>query len=717
MSLHPALTSPRTLDELLDAWVEADWLRPIDRAVATFLDRHAPGAPALATLAAVLAGHQGGGGHVCLDLAEVLERPDLTLRMPPADPFRPGTVNAPTPREVLRGVTTEAWLDVLRAHPAVCPVSWSDPGRAGEDGHPLVLVEDTRPQLYLRRFWRVEERVAAGLGALAARDTPMDPGGVRPVLEALYPANASGDRTDWQKVACALAIRSPFTVVTGGPGTGKTTTVVRLLAALLSLPDAQTVRPPKIALCAPTGKAAARLAESIGEKVREIGAITDDGFPASHWSSIAGLLPTDVHTIHRLIGTRPLAERPRHHRDNPLDLDIVVVDEASMVGLELMAQLVDALPEQARLVVLGDKDQLASVEAGAVLGELCRNAENGGYPAHLADWLKQASGQSVRVADRPDPVDARIAMLRHSHRFGHDSAIGRLARAVNAGDAAAALDELGRPDTADSDAPTRWLETPISGPTEDSALAGRVLDGIRPWLAALRSREGFNPDAREDEQRLADIFRQHNGFQLLCALRRGPSGVNGLNTRIEQWLAEAGLLDLPGSEGSAGWYAGRPVIVTRNDPQLGLANGDMGITVPMRTPGTIPMLRVVFPVVGERSRGRAWHWVSPARLADAETAFALTVHKSQGSEFDHVALLLPERPNPILTRELLYTGITRAKARFTLVSPVGTSHAPRPAEVLGQAIGTTTRRSGNLRRRIVRAVDADSPVASGGASD
>ncbi|MGM0517150.1 MAG: exodeoxyribonuclease V subunit alpha [Pseudomonadota bacterium] len=706
MSRHHALEHHESLETLLDAWVEAGWLRPIDRAVAAFLRRHVPDSPPLATLAAVLASHQGGGGHVCLDLVEVLERPDLTLRMPPADPLRPGPVGAPAPREVLDGLSIDDWRQALRGHPAVSVVAWPDAVGANESGRPLILVDDERPQVYLRRFWRIEERVATGLARRTGGDTPASPETIRPVLEALYPsATRPGDGTDWQKVACALAIRQPFTVVTGGPGTGKTTTVVRLLAALLSLQPPDASRASRIALCAPTGKAAARLAESIGDKVREIAGLPDTGFSAGHWSAIAAQLPTDVRTIHRLIGTRPLAERPRHHRENPLDLDIVVVDEASMVGLELMAQLVDALPAHARLVLLGDKDQLASVEAGAVLGELCRAAETGGYPAPLAGWLHEASGEIVGSAKTSDPLAAHIAMLRHSHRFGHDSAIGRLARAVNAGASDEAIGELDRPRATITDRAVRWLETPLASPARESALAELVLAGIRPWIEAIRSGEGFDPDSTDDETRLAAIFRQHNGFQLLCALRRGPSGVEGLNATIERWLDQAGLIDLPTGHRPGGWYAGRPIIVTRNDPQLGLANGDMGLTVPMRTTEGETVLRVVFPAAADEAQGRAWHWISPARLADAETAHALTVHKSQGSEFDHVALVLPERPNPILTRELIYTGITRARSRFTLVSPPGGRRAPPATEVLGQAIATTTRRSGNLRRRMIDAMD------------
>mgnify|MGYP006291526103 CR=1 FL=1 len=722
MSRHPALTDPAALGALLDRWVTAGWLRPIDRAVADFIGAHAPEGSPLASMAAVLASHQGGAGHVCLDLVEVLANPDFTLRMPPAEPLGPGMPEADTPAAVFASLELDDWRRALAGSQAIGTLAWEQDA-AETAGRPLVLVDGPRPQLYLRRYWQVEGRVADGLAHREATARPTADT-VRRALDALYPPADDPPGTDWQKVACALAAYQPFSIITGGPGTGKTTTVVRLLAALTSLQlggqdrTTGTSRAPRIALCAPTGKAAARLSESIGDKLREIASIASDGFPEGHWSAVAALLPDEVHTIHRLIGTRPLAERPRHHRDNPLDLDIVVVDEASMVGMELMSRLVDALPATCRLVVLGDKDQLASVEAGAVLGELCHRAETTAYPRDLRDYLETATGESLAMTEtaHADPIDARIAMLRVSHRFGEHSAIGRLARAVNQGDAATAAAVLGTPGASDGSNDLDWLIHTPDG-TADGAFSRRVLDGLRPWLGVIAARSaGFDPECADDQAVVADLFRRHNDFQVLCALRRGDAGVEGLNARIRDWLTRDGLLPEPQpGMGQAGWYPGRPVMITRNDPQLGLANGDMGLTLPVRLDHGEIGLRVVFPAEAGDERG--FRWISPTRLPAAETAFALTVHKSQGSEFTRVAMVMPERPNPILTRELLYTAITRARRQFTLVSPSRDAQAAsvRAGEVLTGAVSGLTRRSGNLRQRLLHRLSSrggDSGVRS-----
>jgi exodeoxyribonuclease V alpha subunit len=368
-------------------------------------------------------------------------------------------------------------------------------------------------------------------------------------------------------------------------------------------------------------------------------------------------------------------------------VDVLVVDEASMVDLEMMAAVLAALPPGARLVLLGDKDQLASVEAGAVLGELCRRAQQGHYSADSVAWLAGVTGEQVGaelIDPAGRPIDQAVAMLRHSYRFGGDSGIGQLAAAVNAG----SVDGVRRA-LAHGHADLTRLALADVG---EGALRRLVIDGIpggkespqgyRHYLDVVRKQR---PPAGTDQAGLdawaARVLAAHGQFQLLCALRRGPWGVEGLNRRIAGWLHEAGLIGA-----AEGWYAGRPVLVTRNDYGLGLMNGDIGITLALPGPDGDGPLRVAFPA-GDGSGGIKW--VQPSRLQAIETVYALTVHKSQGSEFTHTAMALPERLNPILTRELVYTGITRAKRWFSLVEAGS-------AAVLEQAVGRRVLRVSGL---------------------
>jgi len=357
-----------------------------------------------------------------------------------------------------------------------------------------------------------------------------------------------------------------------------------------------------------------------------------------------------------------------------------------MVDVGMMAALLEALPPRARLVLLGDKDQLASVEAGSVLGDLCARAEGGHYTPATADWLGEATGQPL-PAETLDadgqPLDQAIAMLRVSHRFTADSGIGQLAAAINAeaepaakrraiGDALSAGfadlshlklrtdDERGLARLAVTGCPERF-------PNANAASAPPV--GYRHFLTAMAERrpaDDSNQEQFDDWARA--VLAAHGDFQLLCALRRGPWGVEGLNERVRQALERERLID--SQDGRQRWYPGRPVLVTKNDYGLGLMNGDIGITLDMPRPDASPgensrrLLRVAFPAGDSTDRIK---WVLPSRLQAVETVFAMTVHKSQGSEFTHAALVLPDAPNPILTRELVYTGITRARHWLTLV--------------------------------------------------
>ncbi|AOB33306.1 exodeoxyribonuclease V subunit alpha [Bordetella sp. H567] len=707
----------------MDAWAAHAWIRPLDVVFARFLWDEVPEAPPLAILGALLASHQLAHGHACLDLGAALEDPEMTLALPPEGADLPASgVPLRSPAALLAHVSLARWQAALDVPELV--------GR-GAGGTPLVLVER---RLYLRRCWQYEQDINAGISARLARNPDLQaalpPARLRGMLDALFPAGAGAGGVaadiDWQKIACATAARSAFTIITGGPGTGKTTTVVKVLAVLQALAlqgigaadahaavpgvDGRTPapdrRPLRIRLAAPTGKAAARLSESIAGAVSRL-PVTD--LPASE--AVRQAIPTSVSTLHRLLGSRPGSRKFRHDAEHPLALDVLVVDEASMIDLETMAALLQALPPRGRLILLGDKDQLASVEAGAVLSDLCRDARAGRYTPATRDWLAQVSGERIGedlLDSEGTALDQAIVMLRHSHRFAADSGIGRLAAAINAGNRQAVARFWRQPHAGvtrlagrecerdfaalvlDGQARTE-LELAMMGGMPDApavdapgdAAHDRGPHGYARYLRLMHARRPAPGAVQEDLDEWArQVLRAHGAFQLLTTLRHGLWGVDGLNRRVARLLREHGMIDA-----TEGWYAGRPVLVTRNDYALGLMNGDIGITLalPARD-GVAAVLRVAFPMTDGSGRIK---WVLPSRLQAVETVFALTVHKSQGSEFDHAAVVLPERLSPILTRELLYTGITRARAFLTLLSPGGD-------QVLEQGIARQVRRASGL---------------------
>ena len=563
---------------------------------------------------------------------------------------------------------------------------------------------------------------------------------------------------DWQKLACALALRAKLTIITGGPGTGKTYTAARLLALLFATaPQTQNLR---VALAAPTGKAAARLRQSIDSALQELGARLGSmrsttghessftlrvgagqaGEPATHASASAGLdlaafaqRMGAARTLHALLGARPGTRQFRFNASAPLDVDIVIVDEASMVNLELMAALLQALPPDARLILLGDKDQLASVEAGAVLGDLCQGAGALQYdaataryalsltgcslaPAYLtssvdsADALHPSATQSANKAvptHKPKPAGAASAlaqqtvMLRQSRRFG--GKLGQLALAVNAGDAAAALALLqDGPAAALHQSPEQRVQAVLR-----LAVQGRpgapacYADYLRLVLAGPDAIQHGDPQAahsaltarqtlplRPGDRHAAHtawataVLRAFDRFRLVCAVHEGDWGTRNLNLAVQQALTEAGLLKACGE-----WFVGRPAMVTRNDAELGVFNGDVGITLPAPDPAAA--LRVYF-LDGDTLRS-----VASNRLPYVETAFAMTVHKCQGSEFLHTALVLPGADARVLTRELVYTGITRARECFTMLQA-------QPG-ALAVAIARPSQRASGLVRQLALA--------------
>lgn len=652
---HLAALAPLTVGAdllaLLDRWVERGWLRALDRAFVAFLGERDPQADPLVLLAAALASHQLGHGHVCLDLAETLAEPDFALSLPPEGDALAGPLLLPS--QLLERLDLATWCQRLQGSALVALGS-----SEAQASRPLVL---SGQRLYLRRYWAYERRIDSALRERLEQAEPT-PADLRARLDALFEGSALAGQVDWQKLACALATRSAFSIITGGPGTGKTTTVVRLLA-LLQAPAVEVGRPLRIRLAAPTGKAAARLTESIGQQVERL-AVSD---------AVRSNIPSDVSTVHRLLGSRPGSRHFRHHAGNPLPLDVLVVDEASMIDLEMMANLLAAMPGHARLILLGDKDQLASVEAGAVLGDLCRDAEAGRYSAATRNWLEQVSGESLAGSGlvegdaQRDPLPQQVVMLRHSRRFGEGSGIGQLARQVNGQqpEQARALLEQGLADVHSlrlSGEHDRKLDTLL---LQGLGRGGDSPQGYREYLHLIRQTRPA-PDTATDDPRweawALKVLRAFERFQLLCAVRKGPWGVEGLNQRVGKVLTAAGLID-----GEQPWYEGRPVLMTRNDYGLGLMNGDIGIA--LRLPdaqASTPLLRVAFP----RNDGQGGvRFVLPSRLSEVETVYAMTVHKSQGSEFSHTVLVLPDALNPVLTKELIYTGITRAKDCFSLIEP------------------------------------------------
>lgn len=568
----------------------------LDHQFTRFLARKADESAPDVLLAVCLASHWTGNGNVCVSLPALAGEPLFE------------TGDEPEP---LIGPALGDWRKALRRSTLI--------GRPGEF-RPLIL--DRANRLYLYRYWDYEQRLAEALRSRAAAPPPvLDETRLRVDLEHLF--GPPGKTFDWQKIAAATAVLRRLCVISGGPGTGKTTTVLRVLALLLGQSDG---RLPIIDLAAPTGKAAARLQETI----RQRKALLD--LPPEQ----AAAIPEQARTLHRLLGVLPDGVNFRHHRDNPLPLDVLVVDEASMIDLALMTKLVEALPAHARLILLGDKDQLASVEAGAVLGDIC-----GRVPAFSVPFNRQLAaltGEALPAGRAAaSPLTDCVVQLRTSHRFGARSGIGRLARLVNRGETRRARELLERGDHAD----LRWQ--PLNGNRLDDTLALRLAEGYGDYLRLLA--RGAEP---------AEVIAAFDGFRVLCALRHGPFGVVELNRAIERILRRRGLIRGPRE---ALWYPGRPVLINRNDYALQLYNGDIGLCLPDEAGNP----RVWFPTADGGLRA-----LLPARLPSHETVFAMTVHKSQGSEFDRVLIVLPASEHRVLGRELLYTAITRARARVEL---------------------------------------------------
>jgi exodeoxyribonuclease V alpha subunit len=568
-------------------------------------------------LAAALASRAVQGGHICLDLSQV------------------AGVSITSGENEWICPDLQPWVEKLTRFDVV--------GKPGEY-RPLIL--DPPSKLYLYRYWEYENRLADEIVRRAGKKrSPVDPFSFRRMIRTLFGGPSEGE-ADPLKAAAFIALARGLCIISGGPGTGKTTLIGKILAVYVEQHGSGA---PRIALCAPTGKAAARLQEAIKQ--------VKGGLPLEE--GIKDAIPTEASTLHRLLAPIPGSPYFRHHPKNPLPKDLVVVDEASMVDVALMSKLLQALPPEASLILLGDKDQLASVEAGAVLGDLCGRGSVNGFSRDLCHEYEAWTGERIPApawSSAPEIQDC-VVRLSKSYRFGHDSGIGALSRAVNQGDGPMALRLLKSGDFGE----IRWQGLPsVAGLPQ--ALRERVL-------------EAFGPYSRVAPLNFFPIFE---AFRILSAVRGGPFGVQALNLIVEQILRGENLVD-PEKR----WYPGRPILINRNDYPLGLFNGDTGVILP---DPSAPGLKAFFL----SSKGDLKSF-QPFRLPEHETVYAMTVHKSQGSEFEKVLLILPEKSTPVLTRELIYTAVTRARAHVEIWGS---------EEVFLEGVSRRIRRVSGLRDRL-----------------
>jgi len=593
----------------MNFWEDSEVFSALDRHLARRMGALSGETNPWILLAVALACRAVSQGHVCFSLWQ----PDPIWR-----------------KEAWQLPAPEDWLNQLQQSPLF--------GAPEQEHTPLVLGSGGR--LYLRRYWAYERQLVRSIQSRAQRLDAIDPARLKSQLDRLF--GKEPKVADLQREAAFLAAQQRLLILSGGPGTGKTTTVTRILA-LLQENAMEAGAPLRILLAAPTGKAAARLVESIQRTKLSV-----DASPG-----VLQNIPEQAYTLHRALGHKPGSRTQfLHDADNPLPYDLVVVDECSMVDIALMAKLSQAIPDHARWLLIGDRDQLASVEAGSVFGDLCNSggARVGRSTSFLA--RNPRSQRSAKPAP-PSPPTPGIwdctLHLEHSHRFDPEQGIGRLAKTVHAGDPAATLMLLAQ--HTKGNGALRWIRA------DDLAHARTELRE-----ALLR---GFAPLFRADtpEQALVALAE----FRLLAAHRKGTFGIEELNA-----LARSCFVDR-----DQGWFRGQPVLITENSPENGLYNGDTGVCWPSDTGW-----RVIFP------DGRS---VSTSRLPPHEPAFAMTVHKSQGSEFDRVLLVLPAKISPVTTRELVYTAITRAKRQVTLLGD---------PEVISVAVQTRIQRASGLREAL-----------------
>jgi exodeoxyribonuclease V alpha subunit len=622
------LTQSQTLDffQQISHWPELGLIRALDLHTVQRLANHCQEQRAGVLLAALVSSYFLGQGHTCLPLTVLFDSPFQSINKKQWQACLEA-LGITSYQAVLTELINSPLIDVKTTNNTLDPVP----------SKPYVLEGD---RLYLARYYGFECHVVNYIHQ--AQNRPhyeFEASWLDKLFDEDKTQNNNAD-IDWQKVSVANAGLQSFAVISGGPGTGKTTTVTKLLL-LLALQANAKEQGLTIELAAPTGKAAARLTQSIIQakaKLRQSTDFSDEVFT---------LIPEKASTLHRLLGSQYGRSGFRHNQKNPLHLDVLLVDEASMVDLPMMAKLLDALPAQARLILLGDKDQLASVEAGSVLADLTHGIEPVAFSSDWAQTLTQLTQTDLSSLVVQDGLTGKsirqsLSLLKKSYRFHQDSGIGHLASAVNNGDASRSVSILRGAGERYPD--LSWSQIEQDGQGLNIATLAKGYDAY--WSSVKEVLHG--------KLSISALFQEFANYQILCAVRTGDYGVEVLNQALQAFFYNRGRMTNP-----LAWYSGKAIIITRNDASLGLFNGDIGICL---------------PDAHEKERLRVWFELPdgslkaylPSRLSENEAVFVMTVHKSQGSEFKHVELVLPPYESPVLTKELIYTGITRAKTFFSL---------------------------------------------------
>ncbi|MBE2897113.1 exodeoxyribonuclease V subunit alpha [Pasteurellaceae bacterium HPA106] len=599
---------------ILDKLKHDAHILPIDYHIAKLI-AHSPSGDARADNLAMLLGAQLSFdlrlGSVCLNPADFERRPFFDLTDPQFSPYLADI------QQAIHNTPPQAWHEVLQHHPAL---SQNQPA-------PLIFAHG---MLYFYRTFCDEQQIARQIVARIRAPLPQsDVAHSKRFLARLFQPR---DEIDWQKIAVAMALRSRFCLITGGPGTGKTTTVCKLLLALQYQQREHGLPALKVAMAAPTGKAAARLSESVRHNLKS-------NAERCHEPTLAQAIDCQAQTLHRMLGISLQDDKVRFHQHNPLLADVVVVDEVSMVDLNWFARLLNAVHPDARVILLGDEHQLASVESGAVLAQLSLGRDV--FSTEFAHYLAAITGEKLPSRAQGRILRDNVCHLQKSHRFAENSGIKALADAVNAG------------------ARNSWA---LFAQFNDLHCVDYVREPGKALRAVVRQAcrdygEYINAIEQHQQVRFGEIsaiFAAFYRVRYCCALRSGEFGVEYLNRAVSEQLKREGKLHFIQRDE---WYHGKPVMITENDSAIGLYNGDVGLCLRNEN----GQLKVWF----EKGQGEFVAF-SPSRIPAFEPTFMMTVHKSQGSEFEKTVLVLPPTMAPLVTRELLYTAITRAKETFSV---------------------------------------------------